>query len=613
MEAETRQGTASDLVPDGIASRLATPRGRSWMRFGLVGLSGLVVNQIIVIGLTEILGLHYITSAVVATFGSTSWNFVGANSWAFADRHVTRPVAERYLGFLGLNVALLVARVPILWLMTDALSIHYALSNLVSLVALFGVRLLVADAWVWSDRRSAVAGEDAEVATVVAGTAAPALAAKSQVRHRYNVADILAIESDVELRELKGFESARIGPPDIRIRVGFVGPRPARRVTFVERDHELIYREHLGPVAANFSLRMDHPIEIKVSPVLAMSPHVVYTNIVEAFLRFLLVSKGYVLLHSAALVGEHGATLMSAQTDTGKTSTVISLVRARGYRFLSDDMTIIDPSGVAISYPKPMTLSFHTMGVAKDGRLTAGDRARLAIQSRLHSKSGRTVGRALGERNLPIMTINSLVQFLVPPPKHRIEDLFACAVGGRAPIHNVVLMERGEELLEDVELDSAVERLLENTDDAYGFPPFALFAPRIRIGGDDYTTLRRKEAELLRSAIANADRWHLRVPGHEWAERLPALIDRAPHVAVGPGVPDPRRELVPVGPGVPDAATDRVPVGPGLPGGAADPVPVGTGVAAFGAGGGPVTASSAGLALQYIDLSTSEDQDGALI
>ena len=127
-------------------------------------------------------------------------------------------------------------------------------------------------------------------------------------------------------------------------------------------------------MAANFTLRMGDPIRIKVSPVLAMSPHVVYTNIVEAFLRFLLVSKGFVLLHSAALAGEHGAVLLSAQTDTGKTSTVISLVRSHGYRFLSDDMTIIDPRGDAISYPKPMTLSFHTMGVAKDGRLTMGDR-----------------------------------------------------------------------------------------------------------------------------------------------------------------------------------------------------------------------------------------------
>ena len=542
-----------------------------WFRFALVGGSGILVNQAIIIALTEVAGVYYLASAVLATFGSSTWNFIGAETWVFAHRRPDRSVTSRYVQFLGLNLAFLLARVPMLWLLTDIIGIHYAISNLITLVVIFVARVGLADGWIWREGSLAVSElealehDDSDEAGPVAVTGG------GDARYRYDVAGVLAIESDVELRELRSFATRRIGPPDIKITIGLVEPRPGRRVTFEDRGDQLVYREHLGPLSANFTLRMGDPIRIKVSPMLAMSPHVVYTNIVEAFLRFLLVSKGYVLLHSAALVGEHGATLLSAQTDTGKTSTVISLVRSRGYRFLSDDMTIIDPAGVAVSYPKPMTLSFHTMGVAKDGRLTMGDRARLSVQSRVHSKSGRQVGRALGEKNVPIMTINSAVQFLVPPPKHRIEDLFDCAVGGRAPIRNIVLMERGSEVLESVDLDAAVEKLLENTDDAYGFPPFALFAPMIRINGMDYEALRRKEAELLRSAIANAARWHLRVQGHEWAERLPAIIDQPPVVPVGPGRdagnghdgthPDTFDELVgvAVGPGVGPGAGASIP------------------------------------------------------
>ena len=586
MEVQGRQGVLQELdIPPAGRRRI-----RDWLKFGLVGASGLIVNQILVVALTELAGIYYVISAVLATFGSSTWNFFGADSWAFADRRVNRPIRRRYLAFLGLNLALLVARVPMLWVLTEGFGLHYAVSNLASLIVLFGVRLIVADVWLWGDTSQSASTSD------VAGTAPIAIAGEREARHRYDVGGLLAIESDVELRELRYFESPRIGPPDIKIRVGLVSPKPSRRVTFEEHDEELVYREHLGPLSANFTLRMSDPIEIKVSPLLALSPHVVYTNIVEAFLRFLLVSKGYVLLHSAALVGEHGATLLSAQTDTGKTSTVISLVRSRGYRFLSDDMTIIDPAGIAISYPKPMTLSFHTMGVAKDGRLTVGDRAKLAVQSRLHSKSGRQVGRSLGEKNLPIMSINSLVQAIVPPPKHRIEDLFECAVGGRAPIRNIVLMERGEELLETVPLDAAVDKLLENTDDAYGFPPFALFAPKIRIGGDDYAALRQKEADLLRSAISSAQRWHLRVEGHEWAERLPALIDRPSLVPVGPGFGEP--EMVPVGPGLPETSDEPIGVGPGLP--VSQP------------GAAAAMAGSPSLALSYMAETVQNDSSGAM-
>lgn len=550
------------LARSGFA-RASDLASHEWVKFTAVGGSGIAVNQLLLIAITESLGVHYVLSAALATLGSSTWNFLWIERWAFASRRPVQVLRRRYLGFIGLNVALLVLRVPMLWVLTEFALVDYAISNLVTLVAFFLVRVVVSDRWLWGDRRPLAIAPTSPTET---GERA---AVKSEARYAYDVAGLLAIESSVPLRELAYFRTDRIGPPDIRIRTGFVSPRPTRRVVFEDDGPELVYREHLGPFSANFSLRMGDPIDIKVSHTLAMSPHVVYTNIVEAFLRFLLVSKGYVLLHSAAIADEQGSTLLSAQTDTGKTSTVITLVRTGRYRFLSDDMTIITPDGDAISYPKPMTLSFHTMGVAKDGRLSVGDRIALSVQSRLHSKSGRQVGRALGDRNLPIMTMNSIVQFLVPPPKHRIDALFECAVGGRATIRNVVLMERGDETQVRLSVDDAVRRLIENTDDAYGFPPFSLFAPRIRINGDDYHSLRQKEVGLLAAAIGNARNWHLRVNGHEWAERLPAIIDRPSLVSVGPGT-TPRRARhrrkadvgrAPVGRGlVNDAGVELLPV-----------------------------------------------------
>jgi dolichol-phosphate mannosyltransferase len=520
------------------------PHPGSSLRFLVVGASGLVVNQILFVALTEFIGVYYLASALFATLGSTTWNFLWADRWAYGDRRTAMPGVQRYATFLAINLGLLAVRGPILVGLTEVLGLDYAWSNLVSLVALTVLRLAIADLWIWRAAPSTADASGMDTAgTSTADAAAIAPAAQRAPRYRYDVAGILSIHSDVVLRELAYFRTETPSTPDIRIMIGLVEPRPTTHIRFEERGTELVYREHLGPMAANFSVRMGDPVEITVSPVLAISPHVVYTNIVEAMLRFLFVSRGYVLLHSAALADARGATLMSAQTDTGKTSTVITLVRRHGYRFLSDDMTIIDAAaGEAISYPKPMTLSFHTMGVAKDGRLTLGDRAALSIQSRLHSKSGREVGRSLGERNIPIMTMNSVVQAIVPPPKHRIEALFDCEVGGRAPIRNVVLMERGPEQLETIPLEEAVRRLIENTDDAYGFPPFATFGPRIRIGDDDYQALRRKEVELLAQAISGARRWHLQVPGHEWADVLPSIIDGTAPVPVGPGQPEPRQE-----------------------------------------------------------------------
>ena len=168
---------------------------------------------------------------------------------------------------------------------------------------------------------------------------------------------------------------------------------------------------------------MGDPIEVQVAPLLASSPHVLYTNVIEALLRFLLVSRDHVLLHSACMMVNGHAVLLSAQTDTGKTSTVIQLVRDRHYRFLSDDMTIISPDGVAIHYPKPMTMSYHTMSSIRGHRLPLNRRMALAVQSRLHSKSGRTVGRRLGDLEHPDHVGELDGAVAGAPPKYHIASL----------------------------------------------------------------------------------------------------------------------------------------------------------------------------------------------
>lgn len=524
------------------------------IRFGIVGISGLGVNQLALAAFTELLGIHYTLGAVGATQVSSTWNFVGTERWAFVGRRPVRGMGMRYLAFLALNNATLLARLPLLWALTEIAGLHYLWSNAISLAILFVVRFAVADGWIWG------AGHEPPG---VNPEPADTDAAREQATHAYSVAGILRIESDVPLRELAYFRTREPGTPDLVIRTGRVGSLPIRRTRFVDSGPRLEYLEQLGAASANFQIVMGDPIEVRATPLLAGSPHVLYTNVIEALLRFLLVSRGYVLLHSACMMVDGRAVLLSAQTDTGKTSTVIQLVRDRKYRFLSDDMTILSPDGMAIHYPKPMTMSYHTMSAIRGQRLPIRQRAALAVQSRLHSKSGRTVGRRLGTMNLPIMSVNSVVQWLVPPPKYHIASLIDCDVAERAPIGEIFLMERGEPLEEPIMPSDAVTALIDNTDDAYGFPPFATFAPRLRIGDDDYDALRRKEAGLLRRAIARATVWRVRVRGHEWAEVLPRLIDRGARAPKGrasrPGATVTRLQPVPIVTPL-EAVEERVPI-----------------------------------------------------
>ena len=169
--------------------------------------------------------------------------------------------------------------------------------------------------------------------------------------YRYSLDGLLTIGSHVPLPELEYFRAQWVGNnPDLCVRVDQVGrsaPRVRAQMTQYMSPSALRYEEHLGRLGANFRVDLGDQVNVVVSPALARSPHVLYTNVIEALLRFLIVSRGSILLHSACLELNGKGLLLSARTDTGKTGTVLRMLRDYGALFLSDDMTILDSNGVA--------------------------------------------------------------------------------------------------------------------------------------------------------------------------------------------------------------------------------------------------------------------------
>jgi len=271
-----------------------------------------------------------------------------------------------------------------------------------------------------------------------------------------------------------------------------------------------------------------------VGPLLQHSPHVLYTNVVEALLRFLFVSKDRMLLHSACLrLGDRGV-LVSARTDTGKTGTVLRLVRDAGALFLSDDMTIIEPDGLALCFPKPLTISSHTLRSLDVSELSRRENAWLQVQSRLHSKGGRSIGAVLGRMNLPIMSVNAITQMVIPPPKYSVDRLVLADLTRCVPVDDVFIIERGHTEVSGISPDALVDELIDNTNDAYGFPPFASFAPSIVVGDAGYEELCRREREILRRALLAVPATRLGSQNFSWAEAIPAMLaerDAAPAAA----------------------------------------------------------------------------------
>ena len=508
-----------------------------FLAFGLVGLTGVGVNTAVLWLCYGKLGLNHLVGAAIATQASTAWNFMLVDSLIYRKQAQGTRLG-RAIRFFLMNNLLLIARLPVLQALVT-LGLGVLIANAITLVLLFLVRFVVSDRAIFGTGATDKTRDpvrilvDLTVVEPANRVGRHSQASRKRARYlpyRYDIAGVLTIGSQITLPELEFFRAQWVPDRevDIAVRVGDVGRRgPRRRAAMTESYPTAIrYEEHLGRIGANFRVDLGDPISVEVGPLLAHSCHVVYTNIIEPLLRFVMVSRGRMLLHSACVeIGGTGV-MMSALTDTGKTGTVLRLLREHGGRFLSDDMTVIDAEGNAHCFPKPLTISAHTLRAVRANDLTSSEWRRLQFQSRLHSKGGRSIGIALSRFNLPIMGINALTQILIPPPKYSVDRLVPCRMASAARVSELFIIERGHPRLADLDHDSALEQLIANTDDAYGFPPFRYLAPAINIGGQDYHQLRWAERQILASFLSHVRIRVLASNTFSWADEIPFLIRR---------------------------------------------------------------------------------------
>jgi len=308
------------------------------MKFGLVGLSGLLVNQALFWLFTEVAAFWISWAAILATQGSTVWNFVLTDRLVYSAEQRKGHWYSRFAKSWTANNGFLLLRVPLLLLLAHAgMNPHWA--NFTTLVVLFALRFWISDRFIWGSKQlvADITGEPVEppskadvLIEMKSHEWGPHMVLNLRPRrgvrrYYYDIHGLVTIMSEIALPELGYF---KIEPfthkADITVRHGYVGERRMiARVRATMSPGLFVYREHLGSIGANFRVDLDNRINVTVSPLLAMSKHVVYTNVVEALLRFVLVNKGYMLLHSATVRLGSETIMLSAQTDTGKTGTIL--------------------------------------------------------------------------------------------------------------------------------------------------------------------------------------------------------------------------------------------------------------------------------------------------
>jgi dolichol-phosphate mannosyltransferase len=120
-------------------------------KFGLVGLSGVFVNMGLLYLLTERFDLFYLVSAAFAVETSIIWNYVWNEAWTFREKgeSTARKFLERLAKFNSISLIGLALNLVVLYVLTDFAGIHYLISNLIAIFAVFGWNYFGNIKWTW--------------------------------------------------------------------------------------------------------------------------------------------------------------------------------------------------------------------------------------------------------------------------------------------------------------------------------------------------------------------------------------------------------------------------------------------------------------------------------
>ena len=340
--------------------------------------------------------------------------------------------------------------------------------------------------------------------------------------HQYNVHGVLGIRSQAQLPELEYFRTNELDrAPDLTIEIGAGG-------SIGHTGEGFQFAEVLGRNGFWIEVLQGPTMRVRSSLLLKLSPHVLYTNVVEPIVRWMLAERGYALVHAACVVSAGKATLITAKTDTGKTTTILKTLANNGHglQFLSDDMTIIGRDGTVFTYPKPLTISRHTLEAVGTSRLHLLQRLSLQLRSRVHSKSGRRSALALARLPLPMATINAIIQILIPPPKYHVGQLIpGVSIAVKAKATRLAIIElAAQESSAFLEREEGLEVLLRNCEDAYGFPPYQHIAEFLYTnGGKD---LQQAERDIIREGTKGCEYILLRRPNRDWWQHLSQTLEQ---------------------------------------------------------------------------------------
>ena len=122
---------------------------KEFIKFGVVGGIGTLINIIILFLLTEKVGVYYLISAIFSFIVAMSGNFILNKIWTFKE-NVKLGIGKKYLQFGLVSVSALLVNLFFLYLFTEIFGIYYIISQILAIGIALIINFLGNKIWTFS-------------------------------------------------------------------------------------------------------------------------------------------------------------------------------------------------------------------------------------------------------------------------------------------------------------------------------------------------------------------------------------------------------------------------------------------------------------------------------
>jgi dolichol-phosphate mannosyltransferase len=122
---------------------------KEFVKFGIVGGIGTLINIVILYLLTEKAGVYYLISAIFSFFVAMSSNFILNKIWTFKEG-VNLGIGKKYLQFGLVSVSALLVNLFFLYIFTEVLGIYYIISQILAIGIALIINFLGNKIWTFS-------------------------------------------------------------------------------------------------------------------------------------------------------------------------------------------------------------------------------------------------------------------------------------------------------------------------------------------------------------------------------------------------------------------------------------------------------------------------------